>query len=213
MLNLNQVQLLCVNGSVPTPEPALSSIRLCMEQANFGNITFISEQRGRNMQGIEYHSIRGDLRWYNQFMVSKVVDFLTHDFVLVVQHDGMIVNPEAWTDEFLQYDYIGAPWPVPRPQDCRVGNGGFSLRSKRLQEELARIPFPCNENEDAFICDTHRAHLESCGIKFAPSLLAAQFSIEFDTWHHEDFGKIPFGFHGWYGDRVEKYMEFRNRFK
>lgn len=212
MLNLSKIQLLCVNGSVPTPKDALASMRLCMSQAEFGKATFISEYGSSTMKDIEHHRVRGDLAWYSQFMASGVVDFLTHDFVLVVQHDGMIVNSEAWTDEFYDYDYIGAPWPVPRPQDCRVGNGGFSLRSKRLQQELVKIPFPCNENEDAFICNTHRAHLESCGMRFAPPELAARFAIEFDTWHHEDYGQTPFGFHGWYGDRI-KYMELRNKFR
>jgi hypothetical protein len=213
MLNLENVQLLCVNGSVKTPNDAVAAMQLCMSQAKFGNATLIGEFAGRNMEGIERHHVRGNLQWYNQFMVSGVVKFLTHDYVLVVQHDGMIVNPSAWSDEFFNYDYIGAPWPVNRPQPCRVGNGGFSLRSRRLQQELAKMPFPCKENEDAFICDRYRRWLEDRGMRFAPPELAAQFSVEFHTWHHDDYGKIPFGFHGWYDGRDRKYLELRNKFK
>jgi hypothetical protein len=35
------------------------------------------------------------------------------EFAILVHEDGFIVNPECWSDEFLKYDYIGAPWPIP----------------------------------------------------------------------------------------------------
>ena len=35
-----------------------------------------------------------------------------NDFVMVIQEDGHIVNPNLWDDEFLKYDYIGAPGPT-----------------------------------------------------------------------------------------------------
>ena len=48
---------------------------------------------------------------YNNFML-KIGEYIESDFALVVQDDGHIVNPNNWSDEFLAYDYIGAPCPA-----------------------------------------------------------------------------------------------------
>ena len=37
---------------------------------------------------------------------------------LTIWTDGFIVHPEMWRDEFLKYDYIGAPWPLPKEGDA-----------------------------------------------------------------------------------------------
>lgn len=43
-------------------------------------------------------------------MVKLLDSYIETPHVLVVQYDGFILNPDAWTDEFLEYDYVGAPW-------------------------------------------------------------------------------------------------------
>jgi tetratricopeptide (TPR) repeat protein len=111
--------------------------------------------------------------------------------VLVIQWDGYVVNPAAWTDAFLQYDYIGAPWGFHNDAH-RVGNGGFSLRSSRLLRALSDPDISETDPEDEMICRRYRPLLEErYGIRFAPEALAARFS--FETTYFED---QPFGFHG-----------------
>ena len=39
-------------------------------------------------------------------------EYINSEHVLVIQDDGHIVNPDIWDDNFLDYDYIGAPWPT-----------------------------------------------------------------------------------------------------
>jgi len=58
---------------------------------------------------------------------------------LLVQPDGFVINPDKWDNQFFEYDYIGAPWEQvphsyldPWGKPHRVGNGGFSFRSKKL---------------------------------------------------------------------------------
>ena len=51
---------------------------------------------------------------------------LMHEIIHVIQEDQKV---------FLEYDYIGAPWPIDQDEHVNqkeygVGNGGFSLRSK-----------------------------------------------------------------------------------
>ena len=81
-----------------------------------------------------------------------------------------------------------------------VGNGGFSLRSKSLLEAPSKYNLFDNElftnsHEDGFFSILHRKFLESKGFKWAPFLIANQFSIESPI-SFKDFRDLPFGFHG-----------------
>lgn len=112
---------------------------------------------------------------------------------LVIQWDGWVITPSIWTNDFLNYDYIGAVWPWK--EKFRVGNGGFSLRSTKLARFIAGndLRYVPSVPEDNAICDTYRPSLEFYGFKFAPENLASRFSIEHEEWH---FGSpAPFGFH------------------
>ena len=126
---------------------------------------------------------------------------------MIIQLDGKILNSNAWNDNFFNYDYIGAPWQEyswlnkkleamkqnKEDLNFRVGNGGFSLRSKRLCEVVTKYGSDLwdGENEDTFISLTLRDHLENEGIKFAPYEVAKQFSVERDVYDGQ------FGAHKW----------------
>ena len=122
-------------------------------------------------------------------MVESVNDHITTDFCLVVQNDGYIINPGAWDDEFLNYDYIGAPWP--KLGIC--GNGGFSLRSKRILELASKLEYTDGIPEDTFYCLHKRSYLMSNNMVFPSPLLAAKFSFESPK---RGFDGSSFGFHG-----------------
>ena len=100
---------------------------------------------------------------YSWFMVFALWRVVTTEFALVVQDDGWVVNAANWQDDFLNYDYIGAPIHLARvvtPEgmrwvnrfdwasefaraDCAVTpvqNGGFSLRSRRFMRALIDHP-------------------------------------------------------------------------
>ena len=127
---------------------------------------------------------------YNRRSVMELSDYFDTDFCLIVQFDGKVINPNAWTDNFLKYDYIGAPWAFfgmlryhqkenPTNKDYLVGNGGFCLRSKKLYSALKEIANDyTDENEDVYICQKKRDVLEKMGIKFAPFDVAKKFSVE-----------------------------------
>lgn len=141
---------------------------------------------------------------YSRFILEKLSDIITGEYALITQTDGFILNKVAWTDEFLEYDYIGAPWFTamgctyanhpPITIDNCVGNGGFSLRSLRLLEATAELAQYSSDDkiypEDRFICTSARHQLEYKGIKFAPPELAARFSVENSMYNGQ------FGFHG-----------------
>jgi hypothetical protein len=155
-----------------------------------------------------------DINEYSKYMVYDLHNHFETDFILTTQHDGYVINSESWTDEFFDYDYIGAPWPIresayisPFNEHIRVGNGGFSLRSKKLTTTpcYVEIPFDCttgdfykhfnqnNFNEDGCIAVHNRHLFEQNGCRFAPVELASKFSQELNV--PENYGIKPFGFH------------------
>ena len=132
---------------------------------------------------------------YNSFLSRGLIAHVTTPFVLVFQWDGFVLDPSAWTDAFWDYDYIGAPWAEgSAPPGRRVGNGGFSLRSRRLLEALQDpdLGFDLARPEDKVICRELRPVLEQKhAIRFAPVELAERFAFE----HGAPPGPV-FGFHG-----------------
>jgi hypothetical protein len=137
------------------------------------------------------HSSINSRQAYSKFMLQELHKYIKTDFVLIVQWDGWVIDSTAWQPQFLDYDYIGAVWPW-HPEGVRVGNGGFSLRSKKLLELTAEPKFVYkNLNEDDLICHVNRDYLVSNGIKFAPEELARYFSYE-----RELSNLQTFGFHG-----------------
>jgi hypothetical protein len=130
-------------------------------------------------------------RDYSQFVLKDLAEYIMTTHVLIVQWDGFVINPEGWDQAFLDYDYIGARWPEARaPFD--VGNGGFSLRSKKLLQASACPDFEMFHPEDLAICVRNREILENLyGIKFAGSEVARRFSFE-----REEMNGGELGFHG-----------------
>jgi hypothetical protein len=132
---------------------------------------------------------------YTIFMVKQMNNFISTPFALVTQWDGYVIDPSAWREEFLQYDYIGATWPW-KVDNMKVGNGGFSLRSKRLLEIMSEPWFEIlpNLGEDELICRAYRGTLEQKHqIRFAPPAVAERFSYE------RGIPEGPtFGFHGFF---------------
>lgn len=128
---------------------------------------------------------------YSHFCIKKLNDYVDTKFVLVIQYDGYIIGDKStWNNLFYDYDYIGSPWYHWNGTGA-VGNGGFSLRSKKLLEILQKDE-SINEyhNEDRMICRKYRSYLETkYGIKFPTKELAGSFS------KNNIKDKNQFGFH------------------
>lgn len=135
----------------------------------------------------------GSKEEYSKFCIKELYKYITTDYCLIIQYDGYVIDYKAWTNEFLRYDYIGAPWEWLTEQ--KVGNGGFSLRSKRLMELVANDEEITDFHpEDDMICHKYGRYLERKGINFAPVELARKFSIE--GYKSDKRYRGQFGFHG-----------------
>jgi len=153
---------------------------------------------------------------YKTISLKLMPHICIEDYNLILHSDGFAVNRSAWTDEFFEYDYIGAAWG-----DGRVGNGGFCLRSRKLYDALLDLNVGTKTSdynhilqnpdfhiinaqgqykipEDNVICKIYKDELETkYGIKFAPTHIANRFSVE-HNYNHEWVGK-SLGFHGKHG--------------
>lgn len=183
-LSLPDVTLICVDDNLSRSTIAVSK---CTQDILFGDVQIITP-----------NPPLGSKRAYSEFIMHEVYKYCSTSHMLIVQHDGYVKNWKAWNKDWLQYDYIGAPWPFHKDR-FNVGNGGFSLRSRKLMElcgtlQLQNDRWITEFNEDHNICRIHRPYLESKGIKFAPLNVAAEFSIE--GWGGDNRYKGQFGFHG-----------------
>lgn len=174
-------------------DATVAALKASMAQAHFARVLLLSDRMpGQRDLAIEWRQIGhlGSRRDYSRFVLEELGDHITTSHALCVQWDGFVLCGEAWEASFLDYDYIGAPWPHFRDAH-NVGNGGFSLRSRRLLEAYKEMPSDRSQLEDILICREWRPQLEQRGIRFAPESVARRFSYErtAPTGHE-------FGFHG-----------------
>lgn len=189
MLELPTVSLIAIDSVFV--ERTLRAMAHCLGQVRFRSAFFFSDHRRQLPPGIVRVPIPrlSSREAFSEFMVLDLPVYreMLGDFVLTVQYDGFILDPSAWRQEFLDYDYIGAPW-----KDGVVGNGGFSLRSRRLLETLNHLQAELSvvHPEDEIIGRRYRERLEAEGVRFSPLEVARQFSVEDAPYAGS------FGFHG-----------------
>lgn len=191
-LNLRNVTLCAVDCL--NPVLASRALDISRRHCLFGDTILLTDQRIDTDTRIALIPKIKSREEYSAFVLRDLVEHIHTPFVLLVQWDGFVVNPSEWTEAFFSCDYIGARWPSHQ-DGMAVGNGGFTLRSKRLLEILANderfAPHP-KIVEDELICRTFRPTLEAeYGIRFASEPVADQFSVEFAR-----TPKPAFGFHG-----------------
>jgi hypothetical protein len=193
-LNLGKITLACVDTL--NHDAALNAMHFCLSQCNFHEALFFSDKKYNDprIKFIPIKALTGKIGEgsYSYFVLKKINVHIKSEYILIVQHDGWILNKNAWTDDFYNYDYIGARWNDHGDRD--VGNGGFSLRSKKLHDILANDEIIPGDKypEDVCIGIITRPYLEhKHNIKIAPANLANKFSCEHDPC---DRG-CCFGFH------------------
>ncbi len=174
---------------------------------------------------------------YNRLMLSADFyrRFSDKEYLLICQLDAYVFRDELkfWCNK--GYDYIGAPWPVPKffrlplfklwrkyfhsrrrtEKDCKVGNGGLSLRkvsSHIRATELLRDVIQAHlskpgysANEDLFLSLEVNKH--GMNFSYPDYKEALQFSFDKypDLCFKENNYRLPFGCHAWYKDKMKTF--------
>lgn len=195
-LQLSNVTLVCMSGLGYKTQENMKAL----EESSKG-IDFYAKLH------IELNEIK-DIDSWNKAIIYELPKYIQSEFCLLVHHDGYVIRPDLWDTDWLDYDYCGAPWPLPSPADSvsyrdkngilrRVGNS-VSLRSKRLLNLANDLKIPWQAfngftNEDGFIC-VNNVHLyEERGMRIAPLEVAKYFSKEHEM--RENIALNTFAFH------------------
>lgn len=200
MKNLKELTVVCVDCY--NYGKAILAIEKCKEQINPSEFIFFTDKE-IEIPGVKTIKIPtiSSKEEYSFFCLKKMAAYIETTHCLVIQWDGYVLDAEVWKEEFLNYDYIGAPWLYYDGRN--VGNGGFSLRSKKLLDVLSSDSNIVSLHpEDDAIARTYRPYLEGrYNIKFAPEELADSFSYELRVPNQKTFG-----FHGFFNYPYRPYV-------
>lgn len=199
------LELICVNyGRI---NDAIDVTRHCQKMMKFDKAT-VYHPDPFSIYGLRVEQVRSNDQ--NTCWINEMPKLITCDHVLSIHWDGFIVRPELWDDSWLQYDWIGAPWPLanlPNPEH-RVGCGGFCLFSKRMCHAWSKMIDP-KDSIDWNLGAVRRKEFEDLGMKFAPLDVAMKFAKECDCDDLDFPENSSFGFHSFQhgGGYREKYRE------
>lgn len=129
-LQLPQITALCadcVNSS-----RAIKVLEHCKSICDFGDVKFLSSIPNKYEHWVKIKPLNS-LVAYSIFMLKHIHEYVNTSHMIILQRDGWILNTSSWNPDWLNLDYIG---PLFVQYD-RVGSGGFSLRSKRLMENVS----------------------------------------------------------------------------
>ena len=111
---------------------------------------------------------------YSKLLCSKEFwNLFIGEKILIYQEDTFIFKSNIM--DFIKWDYIGAPWTITDNKDnLLVGNGGLSLRTKKIMLEIIeKIPYLNNIPEDKYFSE----NINNYGI-LADFLSGLKFSSE-----------------------------------
>lgn len=195
MLQLSDITLCCIDTRYP--QLGLNALHTSMREITYGEVVFITTAgvsvptEGQQRVRLEVIEPIRNAEEYSHFVLTSLAQFVRTPSVLLIQWDGYVINPQAWADRFRTFDYIGPPW-ILKGGTRLVGNGGFSLRSRKLLETLSAEEIQLHHPEDDCIAKTNRSRLETdFGIRFADPDTADLFAYEFTS-----PTRPSFGFHG-----------------
>ncbi len=197
MIELNQITLFNLNCN--TPEESVKALNYSAKNIKFNKIILISNFCPKNLtNNINFYKIKPMTQFQSgEFSLREVNNYIDTDFQLQIHTDGFVINPQLWNNQFLQYDYIGAPWPIK--EWCpinRVGNIGFSLKSKKFLQLCSKLQYNNFIHDDIMITNTYKWFFVKNGCKYAPVEVAMKFALQSLIPQCEFDLTKTFGFHG-----------------
>jgi hypothetical protein len=215
-LNLKNITLLslnCVNPIQSAKALLYSSLHF-----DFAEMILVSNEKPKNLpSNIKFvHTNSKTHQDSCRFTYEELPHLIESDYYISIHDDGFIINPHLWDWNFLNYDYIGAPWKN-YGQRNRVGNGGFVLKSYKFLQLTKYIKY-LGGHDDGELTNTYYDYFVGNGCKYAPIDVAMKFSLESKIPECEFNLNNTFGFHGRgdpknYCDHDGFYQQFQDKCK
>jgi len=195
-MNLSNVTLFSMiwNHNQDLLDRTIRVLNYCSTQIQFKRVILCSSDHPKTDFSGEVISIP-TMNWnsWRVFYIRSLWSLLKMEdgeFLMQVHEDGFPINWDRWEANFLNYDFIGAPW-----RDGIIGNDGFSIQSSKFmfwRDHIGREGPIEAINPDEFACrGERRKRMESLGIRFPEKEVAIRFSTELT-----DHETVSFGFHG-----------------
>jgi len=169
-LPLAQVTLCAIDCR--TPALAVSALLAARRRVSFGRVMLLTHDWLPTMvlPGLEVIDVGPlpEAADVADFVARRLHALVSSSHVMLTQWDCGVLQPEAWTDEFLVHDYVAAG------DDRRPGTllPGLSLRSRRFLRAGNDPRFAETRLDDDTLCHVRRAFLQDVhGVSFAPEAL------------------------------------------
>lgn len=218
MKNLPDVTLLAISSN--RIEGNVRALEHCMNLMNFGAVKFLSHVKPDNLpEGIQFEESMElkSIKDFDYYAFKELGKHVQTSHCLMVQDHAYLLHPEVWRDDFLRFDFCGALWE-PRIEFLspsthtlvRSGNGGFSLRSKRIMDLPKKLDLPLVEdrgftNDDGQINVFWRKTMIENGVIYPEPWEIADFSYENDTPDNINIEKF-LGFHRYIAPRMTRWL-------
>lgn len=164
---------------------------------------------------------------YSAFCLKELYKHIDTPYMLTVQHDGWVLNPDAWNSSWFQYDYIGPLYLQEVDVNAwSVGSGGFSFRSTSFMAKVSSVLPDWNgttsydnpsdgknywAHEDGVVTKYLRPTMEALGYKYATPRDASLFAFGGNP-NPNYYCKRPFGFHGFHDVTLDGYSDIHAGF-
>src|ERR1043165_5068689 len=102
MIKLPQVTWVAMTGLGYKTQEHVDAIKKSCEGIEFGEVKLI-----------QLGSIT-DIDSWNKAVIYDLPKYIETDYALLIHSDCFVINPRCWNPDWLNYDYIGAPWPLPK---------------------------------------------------------------------------------------------------
>lgn len=192
MVEIKDLTIICVDTK--NYGRATHALKKSMEQVSAERVVFLTDIE-IEIEGVDVVKISPiyNKRQYSRFIIKELYKYFETSHCLLIQWDGYVICGQSWEDKFFDFDFLGAAWLYSDGRN--VGNGGFSLRSKKLQTILGEDEFieVCHPEDEA-ISRTYGNYLgKKYGIRIATEEVAERFSYELRSPVYKTFG-----FHGFF---------------
>lgn len=198
MIDLKNICLLSISSNrIAQTQKALE---ICLRDCVFKDVLFFTDDiqqiTNKDITPIQIDKLNS-IKDYDYFVLKTLPHLITQkaDYYLTIHWDGFIVKPNSWSSDFLNYDYIGAPWPW---FNFICGNGGFCLKSQKFIETQINIMNELDHTkpDDVALCILARQKFIDHGCVFALPNIAYKFSTEYgDYKQFNSFGFHDFKYH------------------